>query len=107
MDTGKFFIYLAVMAGVTYAIRMLPLVLIKKKIENRFILSVLYYMPYAVLAAMTIPSIFFSTGSLASAAAGLVCALVLAFFDKGLLTVALGASAGALITEIILKYFVK
>ena len=50
------FIYIAVMALVTYLIRMLPLVIFHKKIENRFIRSFLYYIPYAVLAAMTFPA---------------------------------------------------
>ena len=58
------FIYIAVMALVTYLIRMLPLVIFRKKIENRFIRSFLYYIPYAVLAAMTFPAVFSSTGSL-------------------------------------------
>ena len=52
------FIYIAVMALVTYLIRMLPLVIFRKKIENRFIRSFLYYIPYAVLAAMTFPAVF-------------------------------------------------
>ena len=47
-DFSTFLIYLAVMAGVTYLIRMLPLVLFRRKIESRFIRSVLHYMPYAV-----------------------------------------------------------
>ena len=66
----KFALYLAVMAGVTYLVRMLPLVLVKKKIENVFIRSFLYYVPYAVLAVMTIPAIFFATSSVISAAVG-------------------------------------
>ncbi len=68
----QFFSGLAVMAGVTYLVRMLPLVLVKKKIENRFINSFLYYVPYAVLAVMTVPAIFSSTASLPSAIAGFV-----------------------------------
>ena len=62
-DFSTFLIYLAVMAGVTYLIRMLPLVLFRRKIESRFIRSVLYYMPYAVLTAMTVPAVFSSTGA--------------------------------------------
>ena len=58
---NNFWVYLAVMALVTYLIRMLPLVLIKKEIKNRFLLSFLHYMPCAVLAVMTIPAIFSST----------------------------------------------
>lgn len=52
-------LYIAVMAGVTYLIRMIPFTLFKKKIKSRFIQSVLYYIPYAVLSAMTFPAIFF------------------------------------------------
>ena len=59
--------YIAVMAGVTYLIRMLPLTVFQKKIKNRFIRSFLYYIPYAVLGAMTFPAILYSTGSVYSA----------------------------------------
>ncbi|MBO5411276.1 MAG: AzlD domain-containing protein, partial [Clostridia bacterium] len=54
---SNFGIYLLVCAGVTYLVRMLPMVLVKKEIKNRFILSFLYYMPYAVLSVMTVPAI--------------------------------------------------
>ena len=80
-----------IMAGVTYLLRMLPLTLFRKKIGNRFVRSFLAYVPYAVLAAMTIPDIFFSTSQLWSAVLGLAAAVVLACFGKSLLTVALGA----------------
>ena len=80
MSIEKFLLYVAVMAGVTYLIRMLPLVIFKKKIQSRFIKSFLFYVPYAVLAAMTIPDIFFSTGNVWSAVAGLVVAVILALF---------------------------
>ena len=53
MDTMKFFIYLAISAGVTYLIRMIPFVLCRGKMENQFIRSFLFYVPYAVLGAMT------------------------------------------------------
>ena len=96
-----FFIYLAIMAGVTYLVRMLPFALVRKKIKNRFIRSFLYYIPYSVLTVMTVPAIFFSTGSLASAIAGSVVAVILAYFDRSLLTVAASASATVLLTEIV------
>lgn len=92
------------MAGVTYLIRMLPLALFKKKIENVFIQSFLYYVPYAVLGAMTFPAILSSTGSVWSAVAGLVVAILLAFYEKGLLTVALCACGAVLATEFLLRY---
>ena len=101
-----FFLYLLVMAGVTYLIRMLPLVLCKRKIENRFLLSFLYYMPYAVFAVMTVPAIFYATGSLLSASVGFAVALVLAYFGKSLVTVASLASLAVLLCEIIMTYLV-
>ena len=97
--TENFFLYLAVMAGVTYLIRMLPLVLVKKKVENRFIRSFLFYVPYAVLGAMTVPAVFYATDSVFSAAAGLGVALVLALCKKGLLTVAVGATLAVYLWE--------
>jgi branched-subunit amino acid transport protein len=101
-DISLFFKYLAVMAITTYLIRMLPLVLCKKKITNVFIKSFLYYIPYAVLDAMTIPAIFFSTGSIFSAIAGFVVALILSWKEKSLLTVAGFASLTVFIVEYIL-----
>ena len=83
--------YILVMAGVTYLVRMLPLVIFKRKIENRFVKSFMFYIPFAVLAAMTFPSVFSSTASLYSAAAGTAVALILSFKEKSLLTVALAA----------------
>ena len=99
-----FFVYLLVMAGVTYLVRMLPLVLVKRKIENRFLLSFLYYMPYAVLSVMTVPAIFYATGSLASATVGFVTALALAYFGKSLVVVAGASSLAVLACELIVQY---
>lgn len=103
------FLYLftsvAVMALVTYLIRMLPLSIFRKKIKSRFVLDFLYYVPYAVLAAMTIPSVFYSSNSIISAAAGFLVAAVLAFFERGLLTVAVCACAGVFVTELLMRLF--
>lgn len=93
MGTPDIFLYVLTMAGVTYLIRMLPMVLFRKKLKNRFLLSFLYYIPYAVLGAMTFPAVFFATGNVLCAAAGVAVALVLAFLEKGLLTVAVCACA--------------
>ena len=90
--------YIAIMAGVTYLIRMIPFTVFQKKIRSRFVLSFLHYVPYAVLSAMTIPAIFYSTGSMVTAAAGTVVAIVLAYFEEPLIVVALAASAAALAT---------
>ena len=95
-------LYIAVMAGVTYLIRMIPLTLFRKKIKSRFIQSVLYYIPYAVLSAMTFPAIFYSTDSPATAAVGTVVAIALAYFKLPLTVVALSACAAALVTGMII-----
>ena len=72
----EFFIYLAIMALSTYAIRAIPLVLANRKITNRFLRSFLHYIPYAVLTAITVPAGLFATGNIVSAAAGLFCAIL-------------------------------
>ncbi|NLM72486.1 MAG: AzlD domain-containing protein [Clostridiaceae bacterium] len=96
-------LHIAVMAGVTYLIRMLPMVLFRKKIENVYIKSFLFYVPYAVLGAMTFPAILYSTSSLYSAIAGTVVAVVLALKDKSLLTVAVSACLTVYVSEFILR----
>ena len=96
MTTLSLLPYIAVMAVVTYLIRMLPLAFMRRKIKNRFLLSFLRYVPYAVLGAMTFPAILSSTGTLWSTLAGLAVALLLAYREKSLLTVALAACAAAL-----------
>ena len=104
MTDYPFFVYLLVCAGVTYLIRMLPLVLIKKKVQNRFLLSFLSYIPYAVLAAMTIPACFYATGNIASAAVGVLAALIAAWFGGSLPVVALATCGGALLTDLFILY---
>lgn len=86
-----------VMAGVTYLIRAIPLVFFTKKITNRRIRAFLYYVPYAVLAAMTIPGVFTASPQLASAVAGTAVAFILAWQDRGLLVVSVGAAAAGLL----------
>lgn len=92
MPIGYLVAAIVVMAGVTYLVRVLPMVIFRKKITNRWIKSFLYYVPYAVLSAMTFPAIFTSTGSYPSAIAGCGMAVILAYLKKGLLTVAVGAA---------------
>ena len=83
--TANFPIYLLVMAGVTYLIRMLPLTIFRKEIKSTFIKSFLHYVPFAVLGAMTIPDVLYSTGDMRTAAVGLVVAVFLAWKGKSLL----------------------
>ncbi len=103
MTTRSFFIYLILMAGMTYLVRSIPFVAVKKKIENPFIRSFLYYIPYAVLTAMTIPAIFTATASVISAAVGLAVAVILALKGKSLTTVALTACIAVYLTELIMR----
>ena len=95
----SFYLYVLVMAGVTYLIRVIPLVLINKEIKNRFIKSFLYYVPYAALASMTFPAILFSTSQVIAAAAGLLVAFIMAFREKSLLFVAAFACLTVFIVE--------
>lgn len=99
-------LYVLTMAGVTYLVRMLPMVLIREKIKNKFILSFLYYVPYAVLSAMVIPAIFYVSGSLASAIVGFLVAVIASLFNRGLVTVACLSCASVLVTELVIKYLI-
>ncbi len=96
-------LYIAVMALVTYLIRALPLTLFHRKIQNKWMRSFLYYVPYACLSAMTFPAVLYATQSVWSAAAGVAAALALALFRRSLTTVAAGACLAVLITEQILS----
>ena len=90
-------LYITTMAVVTYLIRMIPFAFFRKKIKSRFFRSFLYYIPYAVLSAMTIPAIFYSTGNIITAVVGTVTAFVLSYFNLPLIVVALSATAMAFI----------
>jgi len=93
---------MAVMALTTYLIRMLPFAAFRKKIQSRFLRSFLYYVPYAVLSAMTIPAIFSSTGDLVTSLAGLIVAVILSWQNRPLIVVALAACLSAYLTGLIL-----
>ena len=101
MKTSYILTGMAVMALTTYLIRVTPMVVFRKKITNRFVRSFLYYVPYAVLASMTFPAIFSCTGSQLSAIVGCIAAVALAWFNRGLLTVAVGAVAAVFLTQMI------
>lgn len=103
MSNSKFLIYLLVMAGVTYLVRMIPMVLVKEKIKNRFILSFLHYIPYAVLAVMTVPACFYATDNPISATVGIAVAITASLLERSLTQVAFLACGGVLITELIMR----
>lgn len=90
-----------IMAVVTYIIRLLPLTFFRKKIRNPYIKAFLNFVPFAVLGAMTIPDVFSSTGGVASAAAGVAVAFILAYKGKGLLTVSLISCAVVYLVNLI------
>ena len=93
-------LYIFAMALTTYLVRMIPFTAFRKKIKSRFARSFFYYIPYAVLAAMTFPAIFYSTGSILSAAVGLAVAMILAFFNQSLIVVSLAACAAAFVVNL-------
>ncbi len=95
------YIYILIMALVTFAIRVLPLTLIRKKIKNRFVRSLLYYIPYVTLAVMTFPAIMDATRSPVAGAAALLLGVVLAWLGAGLFKV----SAAYCILVLILEFF--
>ena len=107
MTWGTYLPYLLVMAGVTYLLRMLPLTLMRRQIKSRFIRSFLHYVPYAVLSAMTIPDILYSTGytvggvpdGLITAGVGLAAAAIASWKNKSLLTVAIVASLAVALAQ--------
>ena len=82
MSTGYIIGGIAVMALVTYLVRVVPMVIFRNKITNVRVKSFLYYVPYAVLGAMTFPYIFYSTGNIISGLCGTAVAFVLAFMRK-------------------------
>lgn len=90
-----------IMALMTYAIRVSPMIIFRKKIENVRVKSFLHYIPYTVLAAMTFPAIFSSTESPLGAIAGAFVAVLLAYCRKGLLVVAVGAAVTVYIVSMI------
>lgn len=96
------YLYIAVMAAVSYAIRVLPLTLIRKPIKNRFIRSFLYYVPYVTLAVMTFPAIVSATQSPVAGAAALVAGIVAAWLGAGLFPVSVICCVLVFVLEIFL-----
>ncbi|MBQ1222703.1 MAG: AzlD domain-containing protein [Clostridia bacterium] len=104
MDNRQFWLYLLVMAGSTYLIRAIPFSLVRKKIKNRFIRSFLFYIPFAVLSAMTLPSALYATDTVIGAAVGIAVAVVLSLWNKSLTVVAASACGAVLLTELLLRF---
>ena len=98
------YIYIAIMAIVTYLIRVLPLTVIRKKITNVTLRSFLYYVPYVTLAVMTFPAIIEATNSIWSGLAALVAGVLLAYFGISLFGVAVCSCAVVFILELFINY---
>lgn len=94
------YIYILIMAAVTFLIRVLPLTLIKGEIKNKFIKSFLYYVPYVSLAVMTFPAILDATQSVYSALAALVVGILLAWFGASLFQVSVLSCLVVFIVEL-------
>ena len=97
-------VYIAVMAAVSYAIRVLPLTLIRKPIKNQFIQSFLYYVPYVTLAVMTFPAIVHATQNPLAGAAALVVGMVAAWLGAGLFPVSVLCCAVVFVLELFLVH---
>ncbi|MBQ4612375.1 MAG: AzlD domain-containing protein [Clostridia bacterium] len=93
------YIYIAVMAGTTYLIRMIPLVFFRKEIKNRFIRSFLTYVPCVCLTAMTFPAILYATNTVVSGTVALAVAIVAALWRRNLVTVAALSCIAVFVTE--------
>ena len=100
--THNVYIYLLIMGAVTFAIRTLPLTLIRKQIKNRFLRSFLYYVPYVTLAVMTFPAIVEATQVPLAGALALAAGVVLAWLGAGLFPVSVTCCAVVFVVELIL-----
>lgn len=96
------YIYILIMAGVSYLIRVLPLTLIRKEIKNRTIRSFLFYVPYVTLAVMTFPAILESTNSVWSGLLALIVGVILAWCGRSLFQVAVFSCLAVFILEFFL-----
>ena len=102
---ADYWIYLLIMALSTYLIRAIPFVAVQKKIENQFVRSFLYYIPYTVLSAMTFPAALYATSNIYAAAVGIAVAIVLAFFRSGLTTVAVASCIMVFLCDYLVNFF--
>lgn len=98
-------IMLAVMALTTYLIRVTPMAVFHKKLENQWFKDFMFFIPFCVLSAMTFPDVIYSTKSLTSGIVATVVAIIMSWRRRDLLVVAIGAVVAAVLTEFILTLF--
>lgn len=99
--TRNTYVYIFIMAGVSFLIRTLPLTLIRKPIKSRFLRSFLFYVPYVTLAVMTFPAIVQATRCPPQALLALLIGMFLALRGRSLLTVAASCCVVVLLTELL------
>lgn len=95
------------MMGVMLLLKLAPMLFLKKKIQNKFFKSFLAYIPYAVLTSMAFPEVFHSTSSMLSATIGVIAAIMLSYFGKSLIVVALSSTAVVFVVEQIMNLMGK
>jgi branched-subunit amino acid transport protein len=99
-----FLLALLVTAGITYLIRLLPLLFVRKKIKNPYLKSFLYYVPYVVLSLLAFPAIIFSVEHVVSGVAAALSCAFLAYKKRGLIVCMVGSVLAALICEIVFLF---
>ena len=104
LDGSVFIPLLIVMALTTYLVRMIPFVLFRKKLEKPSVKAFFDYIPYTVLSAMTFPAILYATGSFITALIGFGVSLILGFFERSLLIVAIGTCLASLVAGVVMMY---
>lgn len=98
--SNNFYICLLAMALATYAIRVLPLTLIRKEIKNKYIKSFLYYVPYVTLSVMTFPAILSATQSVISGIVALIVGCLMAWFGRNMFQVAVVSCVVVYVVEL-------
>ncbi len=100
--THNIYLYIFIMAAVTFAVRVLPMTLIRRQIKSRFLRSFLYYVPYVTLSVMTFPAIINATQSPISGVLALAAGIIAAWLGAGLFPVALTCCSVVFVAELIL-----
>ena len=100
--THSIYLYIFIMAAVTFAVRVLPMTLIRRQIKSRFLRSFLYYVPYVTLSVMTFPAIINATQSPISGILALAAGIIAAWLGAGLFPVALTCCSVVFVAELIL-----
>ena len=105
--SDNIYLYILVMAGVTYLIRLIPLTIMRKEIKNVYIKSFLYYVPFVTLAVMTFPAVLKSTATIWSALGGFVMAIIFAYQGNSLFKVSLVACLSVFVIEFITCWIIS